>query len=152
LSGQWNPKDSISAVQLTIQNNQLEDLQMTGKHLLISAAITTALLVSASAYAGGGMGGGMGGGQGMMGGQGHGMMGSGQNFSGPSWTSQPQRSPSNQYEQREMVRLREEIREKRQELSELYRSDKPDKALIDQKIAQLNALETDYDRSISSAK
>jgi len=125
---------------------------MTGKHLLISAAITTALLVSASAYAGGGMGGGMGGGQGMMGGQGHGMMGSGQNFSGPSWTSQPQRSPSNQYEQREMVRLREEIREKRQELSELYRSDKPDKALIDQKIAQLNALETDYDRSISSAK
>ena len=124
---------------------------MTGKHLLISAAITTALLVSASAYAGGGMGGGMGGGQGMMGGQGHGMMGSDQNFSGP-WTSQPQRSPSNQYEQRERVRLREEIREKRQELSDLYRSDKPDKALIDQKIAQLNALETDYDRSISSAK
>jgi Spy/CpxP family protein refolding chaperone len=137
----------------------MEDLKMTGKHLLIATAITTALLISAGAYAGGGMGGGMGGGQGMMGGQGHGMMGSGgngmmgsgQNFSGP-WTSQPQRSPSNQYEQRERVRLREEIRGKRQELSDLYRSDKPDKALIDQKITQLNALETDYDRSISSAK
>jgi len=133
----------------------MENIKMTGKHLLIATAITTAFLISAGAYAGGGMGGG----QGMMGGQGHGMMGSGgngmmgsgQNFSGP-WTSQTQRSPSNQYEQRERVRLREEIRGKRQELSELYRSDKPDKALIDQKIAQLNALETDYDRSISSAK
>ena len=133
----------------------MEDLQMTGKHLLIATAITAALLISAGAYAGGGMGGG----QGMMGGQGHGMMGSGgngmmgsgQDFSGP-WTSQSQRSPSNQYEQRERARLREEIREKRQELSEIYRSDKPDKALIDQKIAQLNVLETDYDRSISSAK
>ena len=117
---------------------------MTGKHLLIATAITTALLITAGAYAGGGMGGG----QRMMGGQSHGMMGSGgsgmmgsdQNFSGP-WTSQPRRSPSNQYEQRERARLREEIREKRQELSELYRSDEPDKALIDQKIADLDELE-----------
>ena len=128
---------------------------MTGKHLLIATAITTALLISAGAYAGGGMGGGQGrmGGQGhgMMGSGGNGMMGSGQNFSGP-WTSQPRRSPSNQYEQRERAQLREKIREKRQELSGLYRSEKPDKALIDQKIAQLNALETDYDRSISGAK
>ncbi len=126
----------------------MKDIKMTGKHLLIATAITTTLLISVGAYAGGGMGGGMGGGQGMMGGQGHGMMGSGgsgmmgsdQNFSGP-WTSQPRRSPSNQYEQRARVRLREEIRETRQELSELYRSDEPDKALIDQKIADLDELE-----------
>jgi len=117
---------------------------MTGKHLLIATAITTALLIGTGAYAGGGMGGG----QGMMGSGGNDMMGSGQGFSGP-WTSQPQRSPSYQYEQRE--RLREEIREKRQELSELYRSDKPNKALIDQKIAELKELETVYDRSVSDA-
>ena len=109
---------------------------MTGRHLLIATAITAALLISAGAYAGGGMGGG----QGMMGGQGHmmgsggnDMMGSGQFFSNPS-TSQPRRSPTDQYKQQERERLREEIREKRLELSDLYRSDKPDKALIDQKI------------------
>ena len=132
---------------------------MTGKHLLIATAIATALFISAGAYAGGGMGGGMGGGQGMMGGQGHGMMGSGgsgmmgsgQNFSDP-WTSQPRRSPADQYKQQERERLREEIREKRQELSDLYRSEKQDKARIDQKIAELNTLETDYDRNISGAK
>ena len=130
---------------------------MTGKHLLIAAALITALLISAGAYAGGGMGGGMGGGQGMMGGQGHmtgsggnDMMGSGQNFSSPR-TSQPRRSPTDQYKQQERVRLSEEIRERRQELSDLYRSDKPDKALIDQKIAGLNELETAYDRSVSEA-
>jgi Spy/CpxP family protein refolding chaperone len=135
----------------------LEDLQMTGKHLLIATAITTALLVSTGAHAGNGMGGGMGGGQGMMGGQGHGMMGSGGNGmmgSGPNysnpWTSpQSRRSPTDQYKQQERARLREEIRGKRQELSELYRSDKLDKALIDQKIAELNKLETAYDRSTS---
>ena len=131
---------------------------MTGKHLLIATAITTTLLISAGAYAGGGMGGGMGGGQGMMGGQDHGMMGSGgngmmgsgQNFSG-LWTSPPQRSPTDQYKQQERERLREEIRGKRQELSELYRSDKPDKALIDLKIAELNVLETAYDKNLSGA-
>jgi len=131
---------------------------MIEKHLLIAAAITTALLISVGAYAGNGMGGGMGGGQEMMGGQGHGMMGSGgngmmdsdQNLSSPR-TSQPRRSPTDQYRQQERVRLSEEIRERRQELSDLYRSDKPDKALIDQKIAELNELETAFDRSGSEA-
>lgn len=127
---------------------------MTGKHLLIAAALTTALLISAGAYADNGMGGG----QGMMGGRGHGMMGSGgngmmdsdQNLSSPR-TSQPWRSPTDQYRQQERVRLSEEIRERRQELSDLYRSDNLDKALIDQKIAELNELETAYDRSGSQA-
>ena len=49
----------------------------------------------------------------------------------------------------EKEKLREEIQERRQELSDLYRSDKPDKTLIDKKIAELNKLETAYDRSVS---
>ena len=131
---------------------------MTGKHLLIATAIISAILISAGAYAGGGMGGGMGGGQGMMGGQGHGMMGSGgngmmdsdQNFSNPR-ISQPRRTPTEQYKQQERVRLKEEIRERKLELSDLYRSEKPDKALINKKIAELNELETAYDRTGSKA-
>ena len=132
---------------------------MTGKHLLIAAAITTALLISVGAYADNGMGGGMGGGQGMTGGQGHGMMGSGgngmmgsdPNYSNP-WTSPQSRiSPKDQDKQIERQNLSEEIKEKRQELSELYRSDKPERALIDQKIAELNELETAYDRRVSEA-
>ena len=128
---------------------------MTGKHLLIAAALTTALLISAGAYADNGMGGG----QGMMGGRGHGMMGSGgngmmgsdPNYSTP-WTSpQSRTSPRDQDKQIERQNLSEEIREKRQELSDLYRSDNLDKALIDQKIAELNELETAYDRSGSQA-
>ena len=104
--------------------------------------LTATILISTSVYAGGGMGGG----QSMMGGQGH-MMGSSPGFLRPG-TGRPQRFPAYQYnEQRDRERLRAEIREKRQELSELFRSDKPDKMLIDQKMAELNALETEYDRS-----
>jgi Spy/CpxP family protein refolding chaperone len=86
----------------------------------------------------------------MMGSGGNGMMDSDQNLSSPR-TSQPWRSPTDQYRQQERVRLSEEIRERRQELSDLYRSDNLDKALIDQKIAELNELETAYDRSGSQA-
>ena len=45
--------------------------------------------------------------------------------------------------------LRKQIREKRQELSDLLRSDKPDKHLIDLKIAELNRLEYELDKNIS---
>jgi Spy/CpxP family protein refolding chaperone len=45
--------------------------------------------------------------------------------------------------------LRKQIREKRQELSVLLRSDNPDKNLIDQKIAELNRLEYELDKNIS---
>ena len=129
---------------------------MTSKFFIIA---TVVLFISAGAYAGSGMGGGMGGGQGMMGGQGYGMMGSpgnGMMGSGPAysnpWTSpQSGRSPADQDKQAQKEQLRKEIQEKRQELSALYRSDKPDKALIDQKIAELNELETVYDRSVSEA-
>lgn len=132
---------------------------MTGKNILTAGAIIASLLISVSAYAGGGggMGGGMGGGQGMMGGQGHGMTGSGgnsmmdfgPNYSNPWDSPQTKRSPSNRDIQTERERLRTEIHEKRQELAELYRSDKPDKTLIDQKIAELHALEKDYDQNLS---
>ena len=132
----------------------MENLKMTGKHLLIATAITTALLISAGAYAGGGMGGG----QGMMGGQGHGMMGSGGNgmmgnspgFTNP-WGTQSRPDPYYRDSQREneTSRLRYEMREKRQELSELYRLETPDKELIDQKIAELSRLESDLDKHLS---
>ncbi len=90
-----------------------------------------------------------GGGYGMMGGGEHGgMMGSGQDFFSPRST-QPQSSPSYQYEQRQTEKLREEIREKRQELSRLYRSEKPDKELMDQKMAELNRLEAELDYEMS---
>ena len=124
--------------------------------VLIATAITTALLISAGAYAGGGMGGGMGGGQGMMGGQSHGMMGSGgngmmgsgQNFSDP-WGSQPGTNSNYQYEKKETERLREEIKAKRLKLSDLYRSEKPNKEMIDQKITELDELEAKLDEKLS---
>ena len=130
---------------------------MTGKHLLIATAITTALLISAGAYAGGGMGGGMGGGTSagmggdhdMMGGQGHGMMDYGQNYSN-SWRGQPRTDPTYQNEKKDTERLRYEIRAKRQELSDLYRSEKPNKETIDHKIAELDELEAKLDEKLSN--
>ena len=132
------------------------------KNFMITMSTGAAIIIGGIAYAGGGMGGsglggtgssgsGMmgGGGYGMMGSGGHGgMMGSGQGFFGPRGT-QPQRSPSYQYEQRQTENLREEIREKRQELSRLYRSEKPDKELMDQKMAELNRLEAELDYEMS---
>jgi len=86
-----------------------------------------------------------------MGSAGNDMMGAGPTYSNP-WTSlQSGRSPADQDKQAQRDLLRKEIREKRHELSALYRSDKPDKALIDQKTAELNQLETVYDRSVSEA-
>lgn len=133
---------------------------MTRKHLLITAALISAFIISTGAYADGSMGGGMGGGQGMMGGQGRGMMGnggagmmdSGPSYSNPLTSPQSRRSPTDLEKQFEREKLRGEIRKKRQELSELYTSDEPDKVLIDQKIAELHALEADYDRSLFSAE
>jgi Spy/CpxP family protein refolding chaperone len=126
------------------------------KNFMITMLTGAAIIIGGIAYAGGGMGGGMGSnggigssGSGMMGGGGHGgMMGSGQGFFSSRGT-QPQRSPSYQYEQRQTEKLREEIREKRQELSRLYRSEKPDKELMDQKMAELNRLEAELDYEMS---
>jgi hypothetical protein len=45
--------------------------------------------------------------------------------------------------------LREEIKAKRQELSALYRSEEPNKEIIDQKIVELDELEAKLDEKLS---
>ncbi len=133
---------------------------MKPNFLLIIAAMASAVFIGSWVYAGGmggSMGGGMGsGGNGMMGGGG--MMGSGQGYSNP-WQDQYNPNPynSNRFDQRayqdkarETEKLRQEIREKRQELSELYRSQKPDVAQIDKKIDELSRLEAELDQKTLS--
>jgi ribosomal protein L9 len=88
----------------------------------------------------------MGGGRGMMGEQGQDTMGYGSNFSNP-WGAQTRPNPSNQNQQKDTDRLREEIRAKRQELSDLYRAEKPNKEMIDRKITELNELEARFDEN-----
>jgi Spy/CpxP family protein refolding chaperone len=116
--------------------------------IVIAVALT---LLGAFAFAGGPGGGGMGGmgggNSGMMGG-GHGMMG-GHMMSEP-WQGQPgNQYPSYRYKQTETEKLREEIQQKRRELSNLYRAENPDRDQIDQKIEELNRLEAELDRSLS---
>ena len=99
---------------------------------------------------GDGAGSAMGDGHGMMGNQGHGMMGYGQSYSNTRY-QQPRSNPTyQQSEKRETERLRSEIRAKRQELSDLYRSEQPNKEMIDQKIAELDELEAKLDERRSS--
>jgi hypothetical protein len=121
---------------------------MNGKNLLITLVMTNLLTIGGIAFAGGGMGGGMGGGHGMMGEQGQGMMGYGSNFSNP-WGAQTRPNPSYQNHQEETQMLREEIRAKRRELSDLYRAEKPNKEMIDQKIEELSSLEGKLDQELS---
>jgi hypothetical protein len=126
----------------------MEDKEMKPKILLIIGAMASAVFIGSWVYAGGmgGMGGGMGGGH---------MMGYGQGYSNP-WQNQYNPNPYNnrydrsdenayQDEAKETEELKQDIREKRQELSELFRSEKPDKRLIDQKIDELSKLENDLD-------
>jgi Spy/CpxP family protein refolding chaperone len=82
-----------------------------------------------------------------MGGQGGGMSGYGQQGGSNLWDQLTRMlDGSNQQSYRETEGLRREIQEKRQELAALYRSDKPDKSLIDKKIEELNRLEAELDR------
>ena len=115
-------------------------------------ALSLAMIFAGFTY-GGGPGGGMGGGgmgrggSGMMGG-GH-MMGYGRDYSA---TYQDQYSRSDeryQYGPRDTERLRLEICERRQELSALYRAEKPDKDLINKKINELDKLEAELDHRLS---
>jgi len=82
------------------------------------------------------------------------MGGFGQGYSNP-WQDQYSPNPynNNRSDQRayrdkaqETEKLRKEIREKRQELSELYRSAKPDVGRIDKKIDELSRLEAELDQ------
>ncbi|MEJ2731470.1 MAG: periplasmic heavy metal sensor [Deltaproteobacteria bacterium] len=129
---------------------------MKPKFLLIIATMASALFIGSLVYAGGMGGGGMGGGGMMGGGMGGGMMGGyGQGFSNPWQNQNPynnNRSDQKAYQDkaRETQRLRQEIREKRQELSELYRSPKPNTAQIDKKIDELSRLEAQLDQETLS--
>ena len=125
---------------------------MNGKNIIFTVALSILVTIAGTAYAGGGMSGGMGGGMGgsiggMMGGQGQGMMGYGSNYSNPRG-AQP-RTNLNQNQQQETARLRDEIRAKRQELSDLYRAEKPNKEMINQKIEELSKLEAKLDQELS---
>jgi peptidoglycan hydrolase CwlO-like protein len=118
---------------------------MKPKILLIISTMASALFIGSLVYAGGMGGGGMGGG--MMGGY-------GQGYSNP-WQNQYNPNPYNnnrsnqrayQNNAKETEQLRQEIQKKRQELSELYRSQKPDQAQIDKKIDELSRLEAKLDQ------
>jgi hypothetical protein len=127
---------------------------MKTKIYLIMAVLVSAIALSPALYAGGPGGGSMWGGGmmggGMMGGQNGGMMGNSPGFTNPRGV-QPRPDPYYRDSRRENEtgRLRYEIRGKRHELSELYRSEPPDKELIDQKIAELSRLESDLDKHLS---
>ena len=89
--------------------------------------------------------GGMGGGR-----SGSGMMGSGEGISSILEALLGKRSDQDRdYDiEREREKLRQEILEKRHELAYLFRSDTPDKKLIDQKILELNRLEAELDKKM----
>jgi Spy/CpxP family protein refolding chaperone len=57
---------------------------------------------------------------------------------------------SNQADYDETEALRMQIREKRRELAEMYRSGNTDKELLEQKIEELNRLESKLDNTISA--
>jgi hypothetical protein len=111
---------------------------------IIAAALTATIAMGGIVYAGGGMGGGMGGG-GMMGG-GYMMKNYGRGYAAPLQDQYNRSNESSQYSNREIEGLRYEIRGRREELSDLYRADKPDKELIDQKIKELSRLEAELDQ------
>ena len=122
---------------------------------ILAAILTATIAIGGIAYAGG-PGGGMGGGG--MGGGGHGMMGGGHMMDFGRGNSIPYRDQYNRYNRseefdsygpRETKRLRQEIRGKRQELSALYRTENPDKSLIDKKINELDKLEAELDQRLS---
>ena len=93
----------------------------------------------------------MGGGQGGMGGGQGGMMGG---YLRDLWNgyrmSPKEYDHDNQDLTEESSSLRKQIREKRAELSALYRSDNADKTLIEKKIDELNRLERRLDEKMST--
>ena len=123
---------------------------MKPKIMLITIAISFAIALGGITYAGGG---GMGGGRGMMGG-GH-MMDFGKGYSAPypdQFNRYNRSDEPDRYGPTETERLRREIREKRQELSKLYDSEKPDRDLIDKKIDELSKLEAELDHRLSETE
>ncbi len=123
------------------------------KNTIYSAVVIwiAAAVIATAAYAGGGMGGGMGGGvgggdSGMMGGH---MLNYDSDMNNPRHDQPQDRYPAYQNRQSENRELREEIRARRHELSDLYRSEAPDRQLINQKIEELSRLEKELDQKLS---
>ena len=132
---------------------------MKPTHFIITVAIAISATIGGLALAGGMGGGGMGGGG--MGSGGHGMMGGGHMMDFGRGYSTPYPDQYNRYNRydesyrygpTETERLRQEIREKRQELSKLYDSEKPDRNLIDKKIDELSKLEAELDQRLSETE
>lgn len=124
---------------------------MKTKTFLIAFAVIAVITTGFGAYAhgpGGSSGGSsmMGGAYAMMGGHGRGMTGFGQGILNlfRNYFSESNKSEHNNYHDTE--KLREKIRKKRRELSLLYRSEKPDKILIDRKIEALDRLQSEFDK------
>jgi Spy/CpxP family protein refolding chaperone len=135
---------------IAVKKSMREDIKMNRKIYIIVLLLFAAVTLGGISYAGsgsGGMGVGSGSGDhGMMGGQNHGMMD--QNYSN-SWREQSRTNQNYRYGKKETQSLREEIKAKRQELSALYRSEKPNKKMIDQKITELDELEAKLDEKLS---
>ena len=124
-------------------------------NLFITAiAIAISATIGSLALAGGMGGGGMGGGgRGMMGG-GH-MMDFGKGYSTPypdQYNRYNRYDESYRYGPTETEKLRQEIREKRKELSELYDTKEPDRNLINKKIDELSKLEAELDHRLSETE
>ena len=126
---------------------------------IIAAALIATIAIGGITYSGGPGGGGMGGGG--MGGGGYGMMGGGHMMGNDRGYAVPYQDrynrynrsdQSNSYGPRETERLRQEIREKRKELNELYSSIKPDNDLIDKRIDELSKLEAELDHWLSGTE
>ena len=126
---------------------------------IIAAALIATIVIGGITYSGGPGGGGMGGGG--MGGGGYGMMGGGHMMGNDRGYAVPYQDrynrynrsdQSNSYGPRETERLRQEIREKRKELNELYSSIKPDNDLIDKRIDELSKLEAELDHRLSGTE
>ena len=129
---------------------------MKTRSYMVAVAVVATFAIGVVAYAqgpGGGSGGGsmMGGGRGMMGGSGHGMTGysKGISYLWELLSKMLDISKQNDYNQTET--LREQIREKTRELASLYRSENADKKLIDQKIDELNRLESKLDKKMAAS-
>jgi Spy/CpxP family protein refolding chaperone len=129
---------------------------MKAKIHMVSAVVVALLAISVHAYAddqsGTSQGGPMLGGSGHGGMGGGGMMGWGRGMSA-LWeylSKNPTERNETPYDQKEAEALKKQIREKRQELSDLLRSDKPDKELLDEKIDELNRLESELDQKTSA--
>ncbi len=122
---------------------------MKTRTYMVAVAVVATFAIGVVAYAQG-PGGGSGGGS-MMGGSGHGMTGysKGISYLWELLSKMLDISKQNDYNQTET--LREQIREKRGELASLYRSENADKKLIDQKIDELNRLESKLDKKMAAS-